>query len=81
MSESPVFSSRVDSEFTDAIRAELAVEVLPRPSSVEQRRDALLRALAKVCRGELVQRWARTQGADAQALAQGPVQAQESAQG
>ena len=73
MSESPVFSSRVDSEFTDAIRAELAVEVLPRPSSVEQRRDALLRALAKVCRGELVQRWARTQGADAQALAQGRV--------
>ena len=71
MTESSTINKRVDSVITDAIRAELAVEVLPRPASVEQRRAALLRALGNVCRGELLQRWARTQAADAQALAQG----------
>ena len=41
MTESSTISNRVDSVITDAIRAELAVEVLPRPASVEQRRAAL----------------------------------------
>ena len=71
MSEITAITARIETAFTDAIRAELSVEVLPRPASVEQRRGALLRALANVCRSELVQRWARAQAVDAQALAQG----------
>jgi starch phosphorylase len=71
MTEGYVAGNGVDSAFTDATRAELAIELLPRSASVEQRRAALLRALGSVCRGELLQRWARTQTADAQALVQG----------
>ena len=45
MTESSVASDRFDATFTDALRAELAVELLPHQASVEQRRAALLRAL------------------------------------
>jgi glucan phosphorylase len=71
MTETRVATSSAGSSLADALAARLALEPLPASAPLEERRRALFRALAAVCRRELAQRWARTQAADAAAVTAG----------
>jgi len=71
MSESLLTQSAPTFSLADAVRAQLALQALAKGASVDERRSALLHALAVVCRGRLQQRWARTQAADARAVSEG----------
>ena len=55
----------------DALDARLAQQPLTAGASREQRRSALFRALADVCRDALLTRWGRTQVEDAAAVSAG----------
>ena len=71
MSYEPTVQSRPDGTLRDALRAQLALEAMPRKATPEQHRLATFRALATVCRDVLSRRWSQTQSEDAQLLADG----------